>query len=120
MERAVALYASDLPTDFRYRASDDARLCDWIVQGADRLGAEALHHSASGAADYLLWWVRDQATASQTAAHVARFPDQARFNLAQRMASAVTMWVVPGMSQAALDRGSQVTVEELAIPAVAA
>ncbi|WP_435969210.1 hypothetical protein [Streptomyces sp. Qhu_M48] len=107
MERSVALYASDMPTSYRYRRGDDAKLCDWIVQGAARLGLEELYRSAAFTSGYLRLWVEDEAGPRHTAAHVARFPVEKRFHLTQRMASMVSLGPVPGVSAAAMERSDR-------------
>ncbi|MFI2734764.1 hypothetical protein [Streptomyces sp. NPDC018711] len=107
MERSVALYASEMPTSYRYRRGDDAKLCDWIVQGAMRLGLEELYRSTAYTAGYLLLWVEDEAKPGHTAAHIARFPNQKRFDLAQRMACMVTLGPVPEVSDAARERSNR-------------
>ncbi len=120
MERAVALYASDMPTSYRYRRTDDEELCDWIVQGAARLGLEELYRSAACASGYMRLWVEDKARPRHTAAHVARFPVQRRFDLAQRTASMVTIGHVREVSAAALERADRPIYETTPLVAVAA
>ncbi|MGW2206340.1 hypothetical protein [Streptomyces sp. NPDC001774] len=107
MERAVALYASDLPTSYRYRRTDDEKLCAWIIQGAARLGLEELYHSAACASGYMRLWVEDEARPRHTAAHVARFPIEKRFHLAMRTAAMVSLGPVPEVSAAAMERSDR-------------
>ncbi|MEV0966877.1 hypothetical protein AB0J25_30635 [Streptomyces sp. NPDC049910] len=111
MERTVALYASDMPTSYRYRLADDAKLCDWIVQGAARLGLEELYRSAACTSGYMRLWVEDEAKPGHTAAHVARFPVEKRFHLAQRMASMVSLGPDPEISDAAQERADRPVIE---------
>ncbi|WP_344497513.1 hypothetical protein [Streptomyces enissocaesilis] len=120
MERAVALYASDMPTSYRYRRTDDQKLCDWIVQGAARLGLGELYWSAACASGYMRLWVDDEAEPGHTAAHVARFPVEKRFHLAMRMATLVTLGPVPGVNAAAMERSEQPIFETAQPMAVAA
>ncbi|MGW5396240.1 hypothetical protein [Streptomyces sp. NPDC003952] len=120
MERAVALYASDMPTSYRYPRGDDEKLCGWILQGAARLGAEELYRSAACASGYMRLWVEDEATPRHTTAHAARFPVEKRFHLAMRMASMVTLGPVPEVSDAALERSDRPIYETAPLMAVAA
>ncbi|WP_053688712.1 hypothetical protein [Streptomyces sp. WM6372] len=120
MERTVALYASEMPTAYRYRRGDDEKLCGWILQGAERLGLEELYRSAACASGYMRLWVEDEARPRHTAAHVARFPVQKRFDLAQRTASMVTIGHVTEVSAAALERSDRPIYEVAPLMAVAA
>lgn len=120
MERAVALYASEMPTSYRVRQFDADQLCGWILQGAERLGLEELYRSAACASGYMRLWVEDEATTRHTAAHTARFPAEKRFRLAMRMASMVTLGPIPEVSDAALERSDRPIYEIAPLMAVAA
>ncbi|MEU9699925.1 hypothetical protein [Streptomyces sp. NPDC047981] len=111
MERAVALYASAMPSSYRYRSADDEKLCAWIVQGAARLGLGELYHSAACASGYMRLWVEDEARPRHTAAHVARFPVEKRFHLAMRTATVITLGPVPDVSAAAMERSDRPVFE---------
>ncbi|WP_328725244.1 hypothetical protein [Streptomyces sp. NBC_00259] len=110
-ERAVALYASDMPTGYRQRGRDYSQLCAWIVQGAARLRLGELYRSAAYAYGYRLLCLADLTTADQQRAHALRFPDGGRFEKAERMAGLVTCFAGLGMSGAAMERGDRPGVE---------
>ncbi|MEU1896687.1 hypothetical protein [Streptomyces pristinaespiralis] len=107
-ERAVALYASDMPTRFRMRRDDEAMVHGWIIQGASRLGLQEVHRLAAAAYGYRLLWLADLATADQTRAHERRFPNARRFSKAETTATLFTVKTNVPMSQAAKDRRPQV------------
>ncbi|NWF28335.1 hypothetical protein HW130_19020 [Streptomyces sp. PKU-EA00015] len=107
-ERAVALYASDMPTAFRMRRDDDAMVHGWIIQGAARLGLREVHRLAAVAFGYRLLWLADLATADQSRAQKRRFPSARRFSKAETTATLFTVKTDIPMSQAAKDRGPQV------------
>ncbi|WP_435974982.1 hypothetical protein [Streptomyces sp. Qhu_M48] len=108
-ERATALYASDMPSSFRFRKGDGEKLCAWILQGVARLGLEELHRVTAYTGGYLELWVEEQNTPGQDAAHFARFPDQKRFHVAQHEAAMVTF--LYGTSDAAIERSRRRMVE---------
>jgi hypothetical protein len=110
-ERAVALYASDMPTGYRQKGRDYSQLCAWIVQGAALLGLGELYRSAAYAYGYRLLWLADLTTADQQRAHTLRFPDGHRFDKAERLAGLVTCFADLGMSDAALERAGRPAVE---------
>ncbi|MFE0273902.1 hypothetical protein ACFWZY_17575 [Streptomyces sp. NPDC058992] len=111
LERAVALYASDMPSRFRWRRSENATVSAWIVQGADRLGLAELYRSAAYLQGYLLLDMARSTTTEQDRAHRARFRDARRLDRAEEVASSLTCLTGTGMSQAAKDRGSRPLVE---------
>lgn len=89
-ERAVALYASDMPTRYRNRRGDLALLTFWVLQGVMRLGLDELYRSAAYAYGYRLLWAAGSATPEQDAAHARRFPSAARLDRAERLAAVLT------------------------------
>ncbi|MFG3379643.1 hypothetical protein [Streptomyces sp. NPDC047999] len=107
-ERAVALYASDMPTRFVMRGSEQARVHGWMIQGAVRLGVREVHRLAAVAYGYRLLWLADLATAEQTRAQHLRFPNASRFSKAETTATLFTVRTDLRMSQAAKDRGPRV------------
>ncbi|MFJ6636026.1 hypothetical protein ACIQMR_32265 [Streptomyces sp. NPDC091376] len=111
LERAVALYASDMPSRFRWRRSENATVSAWIVQGADRLGLAELYRSASYLQGYRLLAMAHLTTTDQDLTHCARFRDERRLDRAEDVASALTCLTGTGMSQSAKDRGSRPLVE---------
>ncbi|MEV0443166.1 hypothetical protein AB0I84_46285 [Streptomyces spectabilis] len=111
LERAVALYASDMPTGLLPSSEDHATLHAWIIQGATRLGLEELYRSAAYARGYRLLWLSHLATAEQSRAHELRFPNARRYDQAERLAALFTVTTTLVMSQAAKKRGHSVRVE---------
>ncbi|MEW1887613.1 hypothetical protein [Streptomyces sp. NPDC085659] len=85
-ERMVALYASDMPSRYRYRKGDTAQIVAWICQGVARLGLEELYLSAAYAHGYRLLEMSRAETAEQTRAHLARFADSRRLARAESLA----------------------------------
>ncbi|MGJ5833497.1 hypothetical protein [Streptomyces ossamyceticus] len=108
-ERAVALYASDMPTRYRNRRGDFDLLASWVLQGVMRLGLDELYQSAAYAYGYRLLWVANSATPEQKAAHARRFPSAARLDRAERLAALLTCG--SGMTPEAKRRGRQPLVE---------
>jgi hypothetical protein len=110
-ERAVALYASDMPSKYRTRRGDGAVIQDWILQGVARLGLEEVHRSAAYAYGYRLLRLNDLDTPEQRRANLRRFPDQRRMNRAEEVATFFQCGTSVGMSEAARARGPQVEGE---------
>lgn len=110
-ERALALYASDMPTEYRQKGRDYTSLCAWIIQGATRLGLAELYRSASYAYGYRLLCLADLATPAQTRTHEVRFPDSVRLEKAESLGTLITCFADVGMTEAALERASQPEVE---------
>ena len=111
MERAVALYASDMPVGFMMRRGTEMTVAAWILQGVARLGLDEVQRSAACAYGYRLLWLADLTTAEQDQAHRRRFPDARRWDRAERLASCFTTWAGYPMTQAARDRGGRTEVE---------
>jgi hypothetical protein len=108
-ERAVALYASDMPTSYSYRRGDDAQLGAWIAEGALRLGLPELYRSAAFLYSYEVLSLAGTATKDQERAHKARFPSAARLRRASSLASlTLSMFRV---SDAAIKRSNRPQVE---------
>ncbi|MCX4234670.1 hypothetical protein [Streptomyces ortus] len=87
MERVVALYASDMPTRYRYRRGDDASVLNWISQGMARLGREEIRQRASRLAGHRKLWMRDMTTPEIDRRHKVRFPSVRRLGVAEEAAS---------------------------------
>ncbi|WP_370260480.1 hypothetical protein [Streptomyces sp. V4I8] len=92
MERAVALYASDMPTDYRLQGPVDTTLIGWISQGAARLGREETRRRASYLLGHRKLWLRDMTTPEIDRRHNERFPSARRLKLAESMASTSYFW----------------------------
>ncbi|MBP8533085.1 hypothetical protein [Streptomyces sp. MK37H] len=103
-ERAVALYASDMPDRYQYRAGDAPTLVTWILQGAERMGLERLYRSAALARGYRLSWLEGRLTPAQKQGQAARFPRAGRLARAEELAAAVTCQRSMGMSDEAKAR----------------
>ncbi|MFI6656891.1 hypothetical protein ACIBL8_15420 [Streptomyces sp. NPDC050523] len=93
MERAVALYASDMPTRYRLRGPEDTAVIGWITQGVARLGREEIRQRASRLLGHRKLWLRDMTTPEIDRRHKERFPSKRRLNIAESMASTTVMWV---------------------------
>ncbi len=106
-ERAVALYASDKPTKYAYKRGDEAQVEAWIVQGALRMGLEDLYQSAEFLRGYRM--LSHVATSEQKNAHRARFPQTARLNRAESLASLTLLMIE--VSDTAVQRNNRVQVE---------
>ncbi|MGW1542557.1 hypothetical protein ACWCPM_20365 [Streptomyces sp. NPDC002309] len=109
VERAVALYASDMPTRYRSSRGDLDLLTFWVLQGVMRLGLDELYRSAAYAYGYRLLWAAGSATPEQDAAHAHRFPSTARLDRAERVAALVTFR--SEMTPEARKRGGRPRVE---------
>ncbi|KAB2974216.1 hypothetical protein F8R89_20835 [Streptomyces sp. SS1-1] len=107
MERAVALYASDMPDRYRLQGPVDTTLIGWIGQGAARLGREEVRRRASFLLGHRRLWLRDLTTPEINRRHKQRFPSARRLNVAESMASTSLFWVsvAPGARElsAAID-----------------
>ncbi|AEY91694.1 hypothetical protein SHJG_6427 [Streptomyces hygroscopicus subsp. jinggangensis 5008] len=68
----MALYASDMPNGRRRHTSEQVR--SWIVQGAERLGAEELRRRAEFFRGWRLLDMHGLVTAQIQARHEQRFP----------------------------------------------
>ncbi|MFF4040665.1 hypothetical protein [Streptomyces sp. NPDC001816] len=92
MERAVALYASDMPSRYRLQGPVDTTLIGWIAQGAARLGREEIRRRASYLAGHRKLWLRDMTTPEIDRRHKERFPSKRRLGVAESMASTSLFW----------------------------
>jgi len=111
VERAVALYSSDMPTGFARRTrEDDAQLCDWIIQGAVRLGLDELHLSAAYVQSYRVLKMAKLATSDQERAHRRRFANSARLTTAHEAAVITTCFVI-SPTREAIKRSTRPAVE---------
>ncbi|MFJ9121756.1 hypothetical protein ACIRJO_40280 [Streptomyces sp. NPDC102394] len=93
MERAVALYASDMPTGYSLQGATDSNLADWIAQGVARLGRQETRRRASYLAGHRKLWLRDMTTPEIDVRHQARFPSKRRLKVAESMASMSYFWI---------------------------
>lgn len=107
-ERAVALYASDMPNGRRHHTGEQVR--DWIVQGVERLGLEELRSRAEYFRGWRLLNVNRLVTAQIQARHEQRFPKARRLLLADQ-AGAGSVCCFDGMSDTARARNGAATVD---------
>lgn len=91
MERAVALYASDMPNSHSYKRGDDPQLEAWIIQGVTRLGRAEVRRRASFLAGHRKLWLRDMTTREIDRRHQARFPSKSRLGAAESLATATVL-----------------------------
>ncbi|MET7287582.1 hypothetical protein [Streptomyces sp. NPDC005573] len=106
-ERAVALYASDLPDSYSYGGrADDARLDAWVVQGATRMGLESLYRTAALHSGYGKSRAGKYLSSEQKRAEAERFPSRVRIRRSGELAALVTMRV--GVTDVARERGKRV------------
>jgi hypothetical protein len=95
MERAVALYASDMPTRYLLRGPEDTAVIGWIAQGVARLGREEIRRRASRLLGHRKLWLRDMTTLEIDRRHKERFPSKRRLAHAESVASTTVMWIAP-------------------------
>ncbi|MFF5277534.1 hypothetical protein [Streptomyces sp. NPDC000133] len=81
-ERAVALYASDMPSGRRRHSSEQVR--EWIVQGVERLGAEEVRRRGEFFYGHRLLELSGLVTTQIQQRHEQRFPKRGRLNVADQ------------------------------------
>ncbi|MEU2889265.1 hypothetical protein [Streptomyces albidoflavus] len=108
-ERIAALYASDMPNRFRAASVEAAQVAAWIVQGAQRLGAEELRRQAVFSYGQRLMEMSARVPVHAQAAHERRFPRAGRLDQAERAAAGSTVWA--RLSASALARNADAEVE---------
>lgn len=106
-ERAVALYASDMPNGRRHYTNEQYRA--WIVQGVERLGAEELRRQALYFRGWRLLDMHRLMTAQVQARHEQRFPQRLRLLRADQGGSLTVF--MDGMTEAARLRNSRVDLD---------
>lgn len=84
-ERAVALYASDMPSGRRRHSSEQVR--DWIVQGVERLGTEEVRRRGEFFYGHRLLELHGLVTPQIQQRHEQRFPKRGRLNVADQQAA---------------------------------
>ncbi|MER7063569.1 hypothetical protein OG544_12820 [Streptomyces albidoflavus] len=108
-ERMAALYASDMPNRFRAGSVEATQVAAWIVQGAERLGAEELRRRAVFSYGQRLMEMGARVPVHAQAAHERRFPRAGRLDQAERAAAGSTVWA--RLSASALARNADAEVE---------
>ncbi|GAB3129016.1 hypothetical protein GCM10027160_54990 [Streptomyces calidiresistens] len=89
-ERVLALYVSDLPTDFAGGVGESADvLIGWVRHGAARLGYRHLREGGRRAAHLAALRRAGSASGSQRAAYHRMFPDSARLRLVEDLSSSL-------------------------------
>ncbi|MEV6948819.1 hypothetical protein AB0N07_44290 [Streptomyces sp. NPDC051172] len=106
-ERAVALYASDMPNGRRHHTKEQFRA--WIVQGAERLGEAEMRRQALYFRGWRLLDMHERLTAQVQARHEQRFPR--RFRLVRAEQGGALSVSVDGMSKGALARNGLVDLD---------
>ncbi|MGW8887320.1 hypothetical protein [Streptomyces sp. NPDC055749] len=81
-ERAVALYASDMPSGRRRHSSEQVR--EWIVQGVERLGAAEIRRRGEFFYGHRLLELSGLVTPQIQQRHEQRFPKRGRLNVADQ------------------------------------
>jgi hypothetical protein len=111
-ERDAALCASEMPTAYRHRRTDDALVNFWIMQGAERLGLETLHHRSLLIRGSALLDLRGLATAEITARVEELFGGARRLRRARGLGSLSVLWRTP--SREAIERDQKHDAAEYA------
>ncbi|MGY4967307.1 hypothetical protein [Streptomyces sp. 900105245] len=93
MERAVALYASDMPTRYCHQGPSDMAVIGWMAQGVALLGRDEVRRRASFLLGHRLLWLRDLTTPEIDRRHKQRFPSARRLSVAESMASTSLIWI---------------------------
>ncbi|WP_385619866.1 hypothetical protein PXH67_13890 [Streptomyces sp. P8-A8] len=106
-ERAVALYASDMPVNRRRQSPEQVR--DWIVQGVERLGLEEIGRRAAFRYGYRLLEMSGLVTAQIAQRHEQRFPVARRLAVADQQSANNVLWF--GMSEQARLRNLTAVVD---------
>lgn len=84
-ERAVALYASGMPSGRRRHSSEQVR--EWIVQGVERLGAEEIRSRAEFRYGHRLLEMSGLVTPQIQQRHEQQFPKAGRLRVAEQQSS---------------------------------
>ncbi|MFG2219553.1 hypothetical protein ACGFN1_32755 [Streptomyces sp. NPDC048685] len=84
-ERAVALYASDMPSGRRRHSPEQLR--EWIVQGVERLGLEEVGRRAAFRYGHKLLEMSGLVTVQIQQRHEQRFPKTGRLAVADQQSS---------------------------------
>ncbi|WP_285570750.1 hypothetical protein [Streptomyces sp. RTGN2] len=84
-ERAVALYASDMPSGRRRHSSEQIR--EWIVQGAELLGVEEIRSRAEFRYGHRLLEMSGLVTPQIQQRHEQQFPKAGRLRVAEQQSS---------------------------------
>lgn len=107
-ERAVALYASDMPNTRRHHTGEQVH--NWIVQGVERLGMTELRTRAERYHGWRLLNVNGLVTAQIQERHEQRFPKARRLLVADQAGSG-SVCCFDGMSDEARARNGAATVD---------
>ncbi len=101
--RAVALYASDMPTNYRASMDDATRIIGWIIQGTERLSLETVGHDGASLRAFNLLMIEDTDGPTDRAAYAHRFPLARRIDKAQSAAATLALLSldVPGRTRPA-------------------
>lgn len=97
LECAVALYASDMPSRYGWKADMKPQLEAWVMQGVQRLGLSVVQERAALWRGYKL--LGRHATPEVIARHKARYPKVGRQQYAEQRATDLR-WELPYSPQA--------------------
>ncbi|GFH64322.1 hypothetical protein ACWGUP_10555 [Streptomyces diastaticus] len=86
-ERAVALFASSMPSRFRAGSFSREERDAWVVQGVERLGVDEVRRRARFANGYRLLSMSGLVTGEVQRRHEARFPQKRRLATAEQEAA---------------------------------
>ncbi|WP_018569189.1 hypothetical protein [Streptomyces sp. PsTaAH-124] len=89
-ERAVALYASDMPGGYRFGRGDDGTVMAWVLQGVARLGFKDVYDAAGEVRYYGVLRQAGRVTAEVRRGVRRRFPDRRRLECAERTSAMLT------------------------------
>jgi hypothetical protein len=117
-ERALALYASDMPRRYYLRREGCGQVRTWIAQGVQRLGLKELHYLAAVRREHRLAWMNG---VTETEEYAEPFSDTPRLLRAEGVASTTVFYDGMGVSQSAIARSDMSAAELRPVPeAVAA
>ncbi|MFF7990282.1 hypothetical protein ACFZDG_10890 [Kitasatospora xanthocidica] len=89
--RAVALYASDMPSTYRARPEDAARIEAWIVQGIERLGLDETRRRGRFLRSFNLLMLKGEDGPAVRAAYRKYFPQARRIDRAESVAATLAL-----------------------------
>ncbi|MFH9560681.1 hypothetical protein ACIQJ8_04695 [Streptomyces globisporus] len=89
-ERSVALYASDMPTDFSWSRGVTPQVIAWVMQGVDRLGFDDVYRSGIEVQHYRVLRLTAQVPAETRRWLRGRFPDRVRLGCVERANAMLT------------------------------
>ncbi|MGW2278393.1 hypothetical protein [Streptomyces sp. NPDC001770] len=89
-ERAVALYASDMPKGFSWSRGVTPQVLAWVAQGVGRLGFEDVYRSGMESQYYRVLRLHGPVPAETRRWFRGRFPDRARLDCVEQTNAMLT------------------------------